>query len=41
MHRVLYDNAIEHEYHLVHGADHVGAAAEPGGRRLAELPAHL
>jgi S-formylglutathione hydrolase len=24
LHRILYDNHVEHEYHLVHGADHVG-----------------
>jgi len=26
LHRVLWDHGIEHEYHLVHGADHVGAS---------------
>ena len=24
MHQILWKNKIEHEYHLVHGADHVG-----------------
>jgi S-formylglutathione hydrolase len=24
MHRVLWDNGIQHEYHLVRGANHVG-----------------
>jgi len=24
LHRVLWDHGIEHEYHLIHGADHVG-----------------
>lgn len=24
LHRLLYDNGVEHEYHLVEGADHVG-----------------
>ena len=26
LHRVLWDHAIEHEYHLIHGADHVGSS---------------
>ena len=26
LHRVLWDHAIEHEYHLIHGADHVGGS---------------
>ena len=29
LHRVLWDNGIEHEYHLVHGADHVGRSLRP------------
>jgi S-formylglutathione hydrolase len=29
LHRVLTDNGIEHEYHLVHGADHVGRTLRP------------
>jgi S-formylglutathione hydrolase len=29
LHRVLYDNRIEHEYHVVHGADHVGRTLRP------------
>ena len=29
MHRVLWDNQIEHEYHLVHDADHLGASLGP------------
>jgi S-formylglutathione hydrolase len=33
LHRILFDNAIEHEYHLVHGADHVGETLRP---RLSE-----
>ena len=33
MHRLLWDNGIMHEYHLVHGADHVGRTLPP---RVAE-----
>lgn len=29
MHRMLWDHQIEHEYHLVHGADHLGASLGP------------
>ncbi|MGH7948525.1 MAG: alpha/beta hydrolase [Candidatus Binataceae bacterium] len=29
MHRVLWDHQIEHEYHLVYGADHLGASLGP------------
>ncbi|HEY7546849.1 MAG TPA: alpha/beta hydrolase-fold protein [Blastocatellia bacterium] len=29
MHRVLWDNKIPHEYHLVRGADHVGRTIRP------------
>lgn len=29
MHRVLWDNDISHEYHLVRGADHVGRTIRP------------
>ena len=29
LHRILWDNGIEHEYHLVHGADHVGRSLRP------------
>ena len=29
LHRVLWDNQIPHEYHLVHGADHVGRTIRP------------
>jgi S-formylglutathione hydrolase len=29
LHRALTDNGIEHEYHLVHGADHVGRTLRP------------
>ena len=29
MHRVLWDQKIPHEYHLVRGADHVGATLRP------------
>jgi len=25
LHRILYDHGVLHEYHLVHGADHIGA----------------
>lgn len=42
MHRVLYDNKIRHEYHLVRWADHVGATV--GGRTreaLGFLELHL
>jgi S-formylglutathione hydrolase len=42
MHRVLYDNRIRHEYHLVRGADHVGASLDARTREgLAFLEAHL
>jgi S-formylglutathione hydrolase len=33
LHRILYDNGVRHEYHLVRGADHVGASL---GRRFFE-----
>jgi S-formylglutathione hydrolase len=29
LHRVLYDAAIKHEYHLVRGADHLGRTVRP------------
>jgi S-formylglutathione hydrolase len=29
LHRIMTDNGIEHEYHLVHGADHVGRTLRP------------
>jgi S-formylglutathione hydrolase len=29
LHRILYDHGIPHEYHLVHGADHLGASLPP------------
>jgi S-formylglutathione hydrolase len=29
LHRLLYDNGMEHEYHLVEGADHVGRTIRP------------
>lgn len=29
MHRILWDNQIPHEYHLVHGADHIGRTIRP------------
>jgi S-formylglutathione hydrolase len=29
MHQILWKNKIEHEYHLVHGADHVGRTIRP------------
>jgi S-formylglutathione hydrolase len=29
LHRLLYDNGVEHEYHLVGGADHVGRTMRP------------
>jgi S-formylglutathione hydrolase len=29
MHRILMKNHIEHEYHLIHGADHVGRTIHP------------
>jgi S-formylglutathione hydrolase len=29
MHRILWDYKIPHEYHLVHGADHVGRTIRP------------
>jgi S-formylglutathione hydrolase len=32
MHRVLWDNQIAHEYHLVYGADHLGASLAPRSR---------
>ena len=35
LHRVLWDNHIEHEYHLVHGADHVGRSLR--GRNIEAL----
>ena len=38
MHRLLYDRGIRHEYHLVRGADHVGATLP---RRFAEAVAFL
>lgn len=35
LHRVLYDNGIEHEYRLVYGADHVGRSMLPRVRNAA------
>jgi S-formylglutathione hydrolase len=29
MHQILWKNKIEHEYHMVHGADHVGRTLRP------------
>ena len=29
LHRIMWDNQIPHEYHLVHGADHVGRTIKP------------
>lgn len=29
LHRILYDNGIPHEYHLVRGADHLGPSLPP------------
>lgn len=29
LHRILTDNGVEHEYHLVHGADHLGRTIRP------------
>jgi S-formylglutathione hydrolase len=29
LHRLSTDNGVEHEYHLVHGADHVGQSLVP------------
>jgi S-formylglutathione hydrolase len=29
IHRVLWDNGVIHEYHIVHGADHVGRTLGP------------
>jgi S-formylglutathione hydrolase len=29
LHRILYDNGIAHEYHLIRGADHLGASLPP------------
>ncbi|MEE9279236.1 MAG: alpha/beta hydrolase-fold protein [Myxococcota bacterium] len=38
LHRVLWDHKVKHEYHLVRGADHVGASM---GERLSEAVAFL
>lgn len=37
LHRVLYDGKIRHEYHLVHGADHVGGALGERSREVVEF----
>ena len=29
LHRILYDAGIQHEYHLVRGADHLGRTVRP------------
>src|SRR5215472_10402133 len=29
MHQILWKNKIQHEYHLIHGADHVGRTIKP------------
>ena len=29
LHRILWDNGVQHEYHLVRGADHVGRTLRP------------
>jgi S-formylglutathione hydrolase len=29
LHRIMWDNSIQHEYRSYHGADHLGASIEP------------
>ncbi len=41
LHRVLWDNHIEHEYHLVHGADHVGRTMRPRSIEALEFLARV
>jgi S-formylglutathione hydrolase len=37
LHQVLWKNGVRHEYHLVHGADHVGRTIEPRSREGLEF----
>ena len=37
MHRIMWDNKIPHEYHLVRGADHVGATIRPRATEALEF----
>jgi len=41
LHRLLWDNGIEHEYHLVHGADHVGRTLRPRNIEALEFLARV
>ena len=41
LHRVLWDNGIAHEYHLVHGADHVGRTLRPRSIEALEFLARV
>jgi S-formylglutathione hydrolase len=41
LHRVLWDNNIKHEYHLVRGADHVGRSIRPRSMEGLEFLARI
>ena len=41
LHRILRDNAVPHEYHLVRGADHVGRTLGPRMREALEFLGRL
>jgi S-formylglutathione hydrolase len=42
LHRILWDQKIAHEYHLVRGADHVGRTIRPRAMEALEfLARHL
>jgi S-formylglutathione hydrolase len=41
LHRILSDHGVEHEYHLVHGADHVGRTLRPRTMEALEFLARV
>ena len=41
LHRILWDKQIQHEYHLVHGADHVGRTIRPRTNEALEFLARV
>jgi S-formylglutathione hydrolase len=41
LHRIMWDNKIPHEYHLVRGADHVGRTIRPRATEALEFLTHV
>ena len=41
LHRIIWDQKIQHEYHLVHGADHVGRTIRPRAMEAFEFLARI